>query len=175
MKNRKVIFISSLLFLFLISNGIHGQSKSKEELGNALVKSILSNDIDGFKSQLLPKSITLKLKENNDEENINKEERDSLRAQYEAAYVSFIIPRYEKNFQDMVNLNESNKIDWSNLSFMILYKDSSQGEEYIPFFIHTKLNNSKYKHFYFDAVRYKGEWYLSGNMEITKDDKYAPM
>ena len=172
MKYRKIILTTALLSLFLISNHIHGQSKSKEDLGNSLVESILTNNIDSFKSVLLPKKVVLKLQEKNAPE--NKEERDSLMTQYSDGYDNMIIPRYEKNFLEIVNLNETNEIDWSNLKFVLLYKGSSNEEEYIPFFIHTKLNNSDYNHFYFGAVRYKGEWYLSGNMEITKDEKYAP-
>jgi len=174
MRYRKTFLISTILSLFLINSNIYGQSKSKEELGNSLVQSILSNNLDSYKSLLLPKKVALKLKESNDLENIDKEERDSLMAKYDTAYDNMIIPRYEKNFWEIVNLNEVNKIDWSNLNFIILYKDSSKEEEYIPFFIHTKLSNSDYNHFYFGAVRYKGEWYLEGKMEITKDEKYAP-
>ncbi len=174
MKYRKIILITSLLSLFLYSNYIHSQSKSKEDLGNLLVVSILNNDINSFKSLLLPKNIAFKFQENTDSGNSNQEERDSLMTQYEIAYDNMILPRYEKIFQEIVNLNESNEIDWSNLNFIILYKGSSNEDEYIPFFIHTKLSNSDYSHFYFDTVRYNGEWYLSGNMEITKDEKYAP-
>ena len=160
--------------MVLMTNYIHGQSKSKEALGNAIVESIVSNNKEDFKSLLLPKDVALELKENNELENIDKEGRDSLMAQYEAAYDHKIIPRYEKNFQEIVHLNETNQIDWSNVNFIILYKDSSKGEEYIPFFIHSKLSNSDYNHFYFGAVRYKGEWYLEGKMELTKGEKYAP-
>ena len=174
MNYRKIIFINSLLTLVLLCNPIYGQSKSKETLGNSIVESILNNDLDRFKSLLLPKKVVFKYQKNNDLENSDKEERDSLMAQYEAAYDHMVIPRYENNFQEIVNLNETNDLDWSNLNFIILYKASSKGEEYIPFFIHTKLNNSDYNNFYFGAVRYNGEWYLSGNMEITKDEKYAP-
>ena len=174
MKYKKIILITSLLSLILMSNYIHGQKKSKEALGNAIVESILSNNIDSFKSLLLPKTVALELKENRDLENVDKEGRDSLMVQFENAYDQKIIPRYEKNFRKIVNLNEANEIDWSNLNFIILYKDSSKEEDYIPFFIHSKLSNSDYKHFYFGAVRYKGEWYLEGQMEITKDEKYAP-
>lgn len=174
MRYRKTILLSTILSLFLFNSDIYGQSKSKEELGNSLVQSISSNNLDSYKSLLLPKKVALKWKESNDLENIDKEERDSLMAKYDAAYDNKIIPRYEKNFWEIVNLNEVNKIDWSNLNFIILYKDSSKEEEYIPFFIHTKLSNSDYNHFYFEAVRYKGEWYLEGKMEITKDEKYAP-
>lgn len=174
MKYKKIIFINSLVILVLLCNPIYGQSKSKEALGKSIVASILNNDLDSFKSLLLPKKVVFKFQENRDIENSDKEVRDSLMAQYEAAYDHMVIPRYEKNFQEIVNLNETNDLDWSNLNFMILYKASSKGKEYIPFFIHTKLNNSDYKHFYFGTVRYNGEWYLSGNMVITKDEKYAP-
>jgi len=174
MKYRKIIFINSLLTLVLLCNPIYGQSKSKEALGNSIVASILNNDLDSFKSLLLPKKVVLEFQENNDLENSDKEERDSLLTQYEAAYDHMIISHYESNFQEIVNLNETNDLDWSNLNFIILYKASSKGEEYIPFLIHTKLNNSDYNHFYFEAVRYNGKWYLSGNMDISKGEKYAP-
>ena len=174
MRYRRTILISTILSLFLINSDIYGQSTSKEELGNSIVQSILSKNVDSYKSLLLPKEVALNQQENNDLENIDKEERDSLMAKYDTAYDNMIIPRYEKNFWEIVNLNEVNKIDWSNLNFIILYKDSSKEEEYIPFFIHTELSNSDYNHFYFGAVRYNGEWYLSGNMEITKGEKYSP-
>ena len=174
MKYRKIILITSVLSLILMSNYIHGQKKSKEALGDAIVESILSNNVDSFKSLLLPRNVVLKLKENRDLENVDKEQRDSLMVEFGNAYDEKIIPRYEKNFLEIVNLNEANQIDWSNLNFIILYKDSSKEEDYIPFFIHSTLSNSDYKHFYFGAVRYKGEWYLEGQMEITKDEKYAP-
>ena len=174
MKYRNIIFINSLLALVLLSIPIYGQSKSKEALGNSIVASILDNDLDSFKSLLLPKKIAIKFQENIDLENSDEEVRDSLMTEYEAEYDHMVMPRYEKNYLDMVNLNEANNLDWGNLDFMILYKAASKGEEYIPFFIHTKLNNSDYKHFYFGAVRYNGDWYLSDNMEITKDEKYAP-
>ena len=174
MKYRKIIFTTSILTLVLLYNPLYAQSKSKEVLGNSIVASILNNDWDSFKSLLLPKEVVLKFQENNDTKNSDKEVRDSLMAEYEAAYDHTVIPRYEKSFREIVNLNQANDLDWSNLNFVILYKGASKGEEYIPFFIHTTLNNSEYNHFYFDAVRYNGEWYLSGNMEITKDEKYAP-
>lgn len=174
MKYRKIIFTTSFLTLVLLYNPLYAQSKSKEVLGNSVVASILNNDWDSFKSLLLPKEVVLKFQENKDPEDFDKEVRDSLMVEYEAAYDHMVIPRYEKIFQEIVNLNEANDLDWSHLNFMILYKAASKGEEYIPFFIHTKLNNSDYNHFYFGAVRYNGEWYLSGEMEITKDEKYAP-
>ena len=174
MKYRKIIFTTSLLIVVLLCNPIYGQSKSKEVLGNSIVASILNNDFDSFKSLLLPKEVVLKFEHNYDLENSDQEVRDSLMAKYEAAYDHKVIPRYEENFREMVSLNKANNLNWSNLNFIILYKAESKGEEFIPFFIHTKLNNSDYNHFYFGAVRYNGEWYLSGNMEITKDEKYAP-
>ena len=174
MKYRKIILITSILSLFLINNHIHGQSKSKEELGNSLVESILSKNIDSFKALLLPQKVVLKLLENDAPENIDKEERDSLMTKYEATYNNIFIPQYENNFWEIVNLNEIDPIDWSNLKFMILYKYSSKEAEYIPFLIHTRLINSDYNHFYFSAVRYKGEWFFEDKMEITKDEKYAP-
>ena len=72
MKYRKIILISSILALFLINNHIHSQSKSKEALGNALVESIKSKNIDSFKALLLPQKVALKLLENNAPENIDK-------------------------------------------------------------------------------------------------------
>lgn len=174
MKYTKIIFINALFALAVLYNPIYGQSKSKEALGNSIVTSILNNDIDSYKSLLLPKKVVLEFQDNNDLENSDPEKRDSLLAQYEAAYEQSVIPRFENNFREIVNLNQVNDLDWSNLNFVILYKAESKGEEYIPFFIHTKLKNSDYKNFYFEAVRYNGEWYLSGNMEITKAEKYAP-
>jgi len=174
MKYRKIILIASILSLFLINNHIHGQSKSKEELGNSLVESILSKNIDHFKALLLPQKVVLKLLKNNDPENIDKQERDSLMTQSKATYNNIFIPQYENNFWEIVNLNETNEIDWSNLKFVVLYKYSSKEQEYNPFLIHTRLINSDYNHFYFSAVRYKGEWFLEDKMEITKDEKYAP-
>ena len=174
MKIRKNIFVTSLLTIFLISNYIHGQQKSKNDLGNLLVESILNNDLESFKGSLLPKNVILELQLNEFDEAIDKEKKDSLLTEYEARYDQMIIPRFEKNFQEMVNLNQTNTIDWSNLNFVILYRDSSKGEEYIPFFMHTKLKGSDYNHFYFEAVRYKGEWFLQGALELTKEEKYAP-
>ena len=174
MKYRKIILITSILSLFLINYHIHGQSKNKEELGNSLVESILSKNIDSFKALLLPQKVVLKLRENNAPENIDKEKQDSLMTQSEATYNNIIIPQYENNFWEIVNLTESNEIDWSNLKFVVLYKYSSKEHEYNPFLIHTRLINSDYNHFYFSSVRYKGEWFFEDNMEITKDEKYAP-
>ena len=174
MKYTKIVFITSIFYLFFINNHLHSQSKSKEELGNSLVESILSKNIDSFKVLLLPKKVVLKLLENNAPENINKEERDSLMKQSEATYDNIFISQYENNFWEIVNLTETNEIDWSNLKFVVLYKYSSKEHEYNPFLIHTRLINSDYNHFYFSAVRYKGEWFLEDKMEITKDEKYAP-
>ena len=174
MKYKKIILITSLLSLFLINNHIHGQSKSKEALGNSLVESILSKNIDHFKALLLPHKVVFKLVENNAPENITKEERDSLKAQSEASYKNVFIPQYENNFWEIVNLTETNQIDFSNLKFVVLYKYSSKEEDYNPFLIHTRLINSDYNHFYFSAVRYKGEWFFEDEMEITKGEKYAP-
>ena len=173
MTYRKIIFTTSLLIIVLLCNPVFAQSKSKEVLGNAMVASILNNDLDSFKSLLLPKEVVLKYQYNHNLENSKQEVQDSLMAEHEATYDQKVIPRYEEKFKKMVSLNKANNLNWSNLNFIILYKAESKGEEYIPFFIHTKLNNSAYKHFYFDAVRYKGEWYFSGNMEITKSEKYA--
>ena len=173
MKYRKIIFTSSLLIAVLLCNPVFAQSKSKEVLGNAMVASILDNDLDAFKSLLLPKEVVLKYQYNDDLESSDQEAQAALRAEHEAAYDEKVITRYEENFQKMVSLHKAGNINWNNLNFIILYKAESKGEEYLPFFIHTKLNNSGYKHFYFDAVRFKGAWYFSGNMEITKDEKYA--
>jgi len=174
MKYTKIVLITSIFYLFFINNHLHGQSKSKEELGNSLIESILSKNIDSFKVLLLPKKVALKLLENNAPENINKEERDSLMKQSEAAYDNIFISQYENNFWEIVKLTETNEIDWSNLKFEILYKYSSKEPEYNPFLIHTRLINSDYNHFYVSAVRYKGQWFLEDKMEITKDEKYAP-
>jgi len=174
MKYTKIVLITSIFYLFFINNLLHGQSKSKEELGNSLIESILTKNIDSFKDLLLPKKVVLKLLENNTPEDINKEERDSLMKQSEAAYDNIFISQYENNFWEIVNLTETNEIEWSNLKFEVLYKYSSKEDEYNPFLIHTRLINSDYNHFYFSAVRYKGKWFLEDQMEITKDEKYAP-
>lgn len=174
MKYTKIVFITSIFYLFFINNHLHCQSKSKEELGNSLVESILSKNIDSFKVLLLPKKVVLKLLENNAPENINKEERDSLMKQSEATYDNIFISQYENNFWEIVKLTETNEIDWSNLKFELLYKYSSKEHEYNPFLIHTRLINSDYNHFYINAVRYKGKWFLEDKMEITKDEKYTP-
>ena len=174
MKYRKTILVTAIISLFLINGHIHGQSKSKEALGNAIVKSILSKNMDSFKALLLPQKVALNLLENDAPEDMDQEERDEFRTQSEATYNSVFIPQYENNFWEMVNLNETNKIDWSNLNFVILYKYASKDEDYIPFLIHTKLINSDYNHFYFSAVRYKGEWFLEDKIEITKTEKYSP-
>jgi hypothetical protein len=174
MKYTKIVLITSIFYLFFINNPLHGQSKSKEELGISLVESILSNDIDSFKVLLLPKEVVLELGENKMPENINEEERDSLMKRSEAAYDNIFITQYENNFLDIVKLNETNKIDWSNLKYEILYKYSSKEHDYNPFLIHARLINSDYNHFYISAVRYKGKWFLEDEMEVTKNEKYAP-
>lgn len=174
MKYRKIIFTTALCYLFLINHHLYGQSQSKEALGNSLVESITSKDINSFKTLLLPKKVVLKLLENDIPENAGKEERDFLTKQSEAAYDNTFISQHEDNFWEIVNLTETNKIDWSNLKFVVLYKYTSKEPEYDPFLIHTRLNNSDFNHFYFSAVRYKGKWYFEDNMEITKDEKYAP-
>lgn len=173
MKFGKTILATAILFLFLISSHTYGQSKSKEALGNALVKSIKSKNVDSFKALLIPQNVALNLLENEAPESNDEEERDELRAESEATYNNVLIPQYEDNFWEMVNRNETSKIDWGNLNFVILYKYASKDEDYIPFLIHSKLVNSDYNHFYFSAVRYKGEWYLEDKMEITKGEKYA--
>ena len=169
---RKIILISSLLFL--INSQIYSQSASKEALGNSLVASILNKNIDGFKALLLPQQVVFKSLENNAPENMDKAARDSLKLKSEATYNNILIPQHENNFWEIVNLNEINKIDWSNLKFVVLYKYASKEEDYDPFLIHTKLSNSDYNHFYFSAVRYKGEWFFEDKMELTKKEKYAP-
>ncbi len=174
MKYTKIVLITTIFYLFFINYHLHSQSKSKEELGNSLVESILSKKIDNFKVLLLPKKVVLKLLENDLPENTNKEERDSLMKQSEAAYDNIFLSQYENNFLEIVKLTETNKINWSNLKFEILYKYSSKEVEYNPFLIHTRLINSDYNHFYFSAVRYKGKWFLEDKMEITKEEKYAP-
>ena len=173
MKFKKIIFATSLLIVVLFCNSVYAQSKSKEALGKAMVASIQNDDLDSFKALLLPKEVVLKYQYNHDLENTDQQTQDSLMAEHEAAYDHKVIPRYEEKFKQMVKLNQASNVNWSHLNFLILYKAESKGEEYIPFFIDTKLNHSDYRHFYFDAVRYKGEWYFSGNMELTKGEKYA--
>ncbi len=82
--------------------------------------------------------------------------------------------QHEENFWEMVNLNESHKIDWSNMDFVVLYKYESKDPEYSPYLIHSRLSSSAYKHFYFGGVLYKGGWFLEDKMELTQDEKYAP-
>ena len=171
MKYRNIILISALLIL--INGQMHGQSKSKEALGNALVTSILNKNIDDFKALLLPQEVVFKSLEKNTAQNMDVEARDSLKSKSEANYKNVLLPQYENNFWEIVNLNETHKIDWSNLKFVVLYKYESKQEEYDPFLIHTKLINSDYNHFYFSAVRYKGEWFFEDKMEITKKEKYG--
>lgn len=169
MKYRKIFLAGSLLTLLVVCNPIYGQSKSKEALGNSLVASIVNNDLESYKSLLLPKEVVLKYQDNYDLDNSDSETRDSLLSAYE----HMVIPRYEKNFRELVALHQANNLNWNNLNFIILYKGESKGEEFIPFFMHAKLNNSDLKHFYFGAVRYRGEWYVSENMEIIKEEKYS--
>lgn len=171
----QIKFTSAILtLLLLISCPILGQSKSKEDLGNALVESILTKNVDSFKFLLLPQEVVLKLNESDIPENTSEKERDSLMSQFKTSYEQSILPRHEKNFWDVVNLNENSSINWNELEFVVLYKYESKVPEYDPFLIHTNLIGPDYKHFYFSAVRYKGEWFLEDKMEITKDEKYAP-
>ena len=141
MKYVKITLVLFLIVLFSIQNPVQGQSKSKEELGNALATTISGKDLAGFKSLVLPAQLA---------------------------------PRHEENFWEMVNLNEAHTIDWSQLNFVVLYKYESKEEGYDPFLIHAKLKNSDFNHFYFSAVRYKGQWFLEDKMELTKAEKYAP-
>lgn len=60
MKKRKIRLLIAILSLFLMGNILHGQSKSKEALGNSLAESIAGNDMDRFKSLLLPKDVAIK-------------------------------------------------------------------------------------------------------------------
>lgn len=174
MKSRKIILTISLIALFLLQSPIHAQSKSREALGEALVESIKSKDLESFKSLLIPKDVAVKLFEANLSENTDAQAKDSLVNQYVASYESTVVARYEKNFWDLVNLNEAHSINWAPLNFEVLYKYESKEEDYLPFLIYTKLNNSDYNHFYVSSVRYKGKWFLENKMELTKGAKYAP-
>jgi hypothetical protein len=172
MKLGRIILNISLITLFLLQVPVHAQSSSREALGESLVESIKNKDLEGFKSLLIPKEVAVKLFEANLSENTNTKEKDSLVDQYIAAYESTVVARYEKNFWDLVNLNETNSISWSPLNFEVLYKYESKEDEYLPFLIYTKFNNSDYNYFYVSAVRYKGKWYLEDKMELTKGAKY---
>lgn len=173
MKKRKIPLFAPLLLMILISAPIQSQSKSKEELGNLIIASIQNKDIDAFKSLLLPTDVVMESLEKDFPENISPEDREALMRQSLETYENAIVPRYEKNFWEMVKLTEAHDIDWSYLNLMILYKYASNDPEYIPFFIHAKINNSVYEHFYFSAVRYKGEWFFEDRMELTKNEKYS--
>ena len=173
MKSKKVILSASLFFLFLIAAPIHGQSASKEALANSIVESILNKDVEGFKALLLPKDVVMASYEKDIPEETGTEERESLMQQSESAYDNVIIPQYERNFWEIVKLTETYDIDWGDRNLMILYKYASNDPEHIPFFIHVKLKNSAYKHFYFSAVRHKGEWFFEDKMELTKNEKYS--
>jgi len=172
MKSRKIILSTSLIALLFLQTAMQAQSKSREALGEALVASITNKDLDGFKSLLIPKKVAIKLFETNLSENTDAQEQDSLVNQYIASYESTVVARYEKNFWDMVNLNENNSISWNPLNFEVLYKYESKEEEYLPFLIYTKFKNSDYNYFYVSAVRYKGQWFLEDKMELTKGAKY---
>lgn len=172
MKSRKIILSTSLIALLFLQTAMQAQSKSREALGEALVASITNKDLDGFKSLLIPKKVAIKLFETNLSENTDAQEQDSLVNQYIASYESTVVARYEKNFWDLVNLNENNSISWNPLNFEVLYKYESKEEEYLPFLIYTKFKNSDYNYFYVSAVRYKGQWFLEDKMELTKGAKY---
>jgi hypothetical protein len=160
----------SLLF---INHVAFGQSKSRQELCNSLVNSIKDKNLDAFKALLLPREVAFELYENGLSEDIGKEERDSQMTQYQSVYENTIVPRYEKNFWDIVNLSTDHHINWSNLDFFLLYKYESKIDQYDPYLIHSRLSNADYKHFYINAVRYKDAWYLEDKMEITRGEKYA--
>ena len=172
MKLGKIILTTTLITLFFLQNSVHAQSNSREALGESLVASIKNKDQDAFKTLLIPKNVAVKLFEANLSENADSQERDSLVNQYVDSYESTVVARYEKNFWDLTNLSEAESINWSPLNFEVLYKYESNEEDYLPFLIYTKLNNSPYNHFYVSAVRYKGRWYLEDKMELTKGPKY---
>lgn len=171
MKLGKII-LTFALTLFLIPSSIHAQSDSRDALGQSLVSSIKNKDLAAFKSLLIPKDVAVKLFETNLSEDADGHARDSLVSQYVGSYESTVLDRYEKNFWDLVNLNESQSINWSPLNFEVLYKYESKEEEYLPFLIYTKLNNSDFNYFYVSAVRYKGKWFLEDKMELTQGAKY---
>ncbi len=172
MKSIKNILTASLITLFFLQSPIQAQSKSREALGESLVESIKNKDLKSFKSLLIPKEVAIKLFESNLSENTETQEKDSLVDQYIASYESTVVARYEKNFWDLVNLNEAHSISWSPLNFEVLYKYESKEEDYLPFLIYSKFNNSDYSYFYVSAVRYKGQWFLEDKMELTKGAKY---
>lgn len=174
MKSRKITLTTSLIALFLLQSTIQAQSKSREAFGEALVKSIKGKDLKRFKTLLIPQDVAVKLFNANLSENTDAQVRDSLVNQYVASYESTVVARYEKNFWDMANLSETESINWSPLNFEVLYKYESKEEDYLPYLIYTKLNNSDYNHFYVSAVRYKGQWFLENKMELTQGAKYAP-
>ncbi len=169
---RKAVLIGFLCLFFMTSSFTYAQSRSKEALGNILVQSIVENDAGKFKSTLLPKEVAMKLYEKHDLQDM--ENKESLLAEYATVYDEKTIPRFENNFEEIVHLSESENINWTRVEFMILYKYASKDDTYLPFLIHTTLAGSVYKHFYFEAVRYNGSWYLEGKMEVTKGEKYAP-
>jgi hypothetical protein len=172
MKFKKIFFTTSLLTIFLLQTHIHAQSSSREALGESLVESIKSKNLENFKSLLIPKGVAVKLFEANLSENTNAKEKDSLVEQYVASYENTVVARYEENFWELVNLNEAHAISWKPLNFEVLYKYESKEEDYLPFLIYSKFKDSEYSYFYVSAVRYKGKWYLEDKMELTKGAKY---
>ena len=174
MKYGKFTFLFSLVALLLTQSALLAQSKSREALGESLVESIKGKDLEGFRSLLIPKEVAANMFETNLSQNADAGEKDSLVAQYLDSYENTVVARYEKNFWDLVNLNEAHSISWNPLNFEVLYKYASKKEDYLPFLIYAKFNNSDYDYFYVSAVRYKGQWFLEDKMELTIGAKYAP-
>ena len=169
---RTIIFTALLVTLFLMQSTIRAQSKSRDALGESLVESIKGKDLEGFKSLLIPKNVAAKMFEANLSEGTDAKEKDSLVTQYLDSYESTVVARYEENFWELVKLNEAHSISWSPLNFEVLYKYESKDEDYLPFLIYSKFNNSEYNYFYVSAVRYKGQWFLEDKMELTQGAKY---
>ncbi len=174
MKPGKIILTISLIALFLLNAPILAQSKSREALGESLVESIKGKDLEGFRSLLIPKDVAVRMFEANLSTGTDAKEKDSLVAQFIDSYENTVVARYEKNFWDLVNLNQAHSISWKPLNFEVLYKYESKEDDYLPFLIYSKFNNSDYNYFYVSAVRYKGQWFLEDKMELTKTAKYAP-
>ncbi len=136
------------------------QSTTTEALSEKLCASIDKNNSESFLNLVLPKDQFLSLMKESAPEGVTEEMKTGMIKRMDANYDQEIVEAYRMNFTMVQMLADMHSIGLEGLKFEeVEQKEPTAGPGVSVF--HAAIDHEQFKHMYYFARNYKGNWYLA--------------
>ncbi|WP_460218683.1 hypothetical protein [Psychroserpens sp. MEBiC05023] len=169
-------FKSFLLFTVISFVSYAGltQEKPYVALGNAILKSVETNDATLFKSLIIPEdAVWLNLKKMYASE-WTKEEEKQVYLELPENYKSTVENDFMTKFSLMVTKTQTFKLNFDTVEYELLDDYNRFDKELGVVRVFGTVNHSKFKYFSFGMIGYKNKYYIvDPRVDITEVNKYS--